>query len=232
MEKDNNFIYTGHENLLIMQHAQNYNKFLGKLIYHFGKKAHTVVDFGAGICAFGGGVRQWASKLICIEPDHFQNTILLEQGYDAYRSISEMPSAKVDYVYSVNVLEHIEHDGEALSQISSIMQPGGRLLVYVPSLPCLFSSMDTAVGHFRRYTKKNLINKVTNAGFTVVQCEYVDSLGILATLLYKLSGNSKGSINIKALKFYDYYIFPLSRICDRALRRIAGKNIFVVCEKP
>ncbi len=30
-------MYTGHENLLVMQHARNYNAFLGRLIRQYGK---------------------------------------------------------------------------------------------------------------------------------------------------------------------------------------------------
>ena len=92
--------------------------------------------------------------------------------------------------------------------------------------------MDTKVGHVRRYHRKDLIEKISIAGFVVMKQEYVDSLGVLATLVYKLAGNPEGHINNSALVAYDSFAFPLSRILDKVFCKIGGKNLLVVCEKP
>src|SRR5689334_21663708 len=95
------------------------------------------------------------------------------------------------------------------------LKKGGRLLVYVPAFQILFSSMDRKVGHVRRYTRQDLAEKVTAAGFRVVDNSYVDSIGFFVTLLYKLIGSDSGDINRKALIIYDRVLFPLSRLLDR-----------------
>lgn len=225
-------LYAGHENLLVMQHARKYNAFLGRLIRQYGTGAHTVVDFGAGVGALAGDVRLWASRLVCVEPDAVQMDMLKAAGHEVENGISVLPDASVDYVYSVNVLEHIDDDGAVLAEIYKVLRPGGRLLVYVPALQWLYSSMDAAVGHVRRYHMKDLTNKVASAGFVVVRQEYVDSLGVPASLVYKWAGDTSGHINVKALSLYDRIVFPFSRILDRLFGRIAGKNLLVVCEKP
>lgn len=232
MESESRIVYTGHENLLAMQHARNYNHFLGQLIHRFGEGAHTVVDFGAGLGALAEGVRPWANRLICVEPDSVQIGMLKDAGYETAESIAHFSPGSVDYVYSVNVLEHIHNDREVLKDIFTILKPGGRLLVYVPALQWLYSSMDTAVGHVRRYHMKELTEKVACAGFVVKTREYVDSLGVPATLVYKLAGNSNGSINTAALATYDHLVFPISRTLDKLFSQVGGKNLLVVCEKP
>ncbi len=46
------------------------------------------------------------------------------------------------------MLEHIEDDEAELIRISSILLPGGRILIFVPAHRFLMSRMDDDVGHF------------------------------------------------------------------------------------
>src|SRR5690349_21720540 len=58
---------------------------------------------------------------------------------------------RLDTVVCLNVLEHIEQDGAALGAMRDLLQPGGRLVLLVPSLRALYGTLDEALGHFRRY---------------------------------------------------------------------------------
>ncbi len=232
MTKDNSYTYSGHENLLAMQHARNYNAFLGKLIRKYGQGYSTIVDFGAGVGALAKTAKNWAGRLVCVEPDHKQLGFLQSSGFETVPDISVLPDASVDYVYSVNVLEHIEDDVGVLAEISRKLRPGGRLLIYVPALQWLFTNMDREVGHVRRYSRDELNGKLCGAGYRITHSIYVDSLGVLATLAYKWFANKQeGKINIGALKVYDRFVFPLSRVLDLLLGKLLGKNLLVVCEK-
>lgn len=231
MDSEEPFVYSGHENLLAMQHAHNYNRFLQKIIRRYGEGSATVIDFGAGVGALSEGVRGWAKHLICVEPDPKQMTILRVAGFEAIPDISSLPDTSIGYVFSVNVLEHIDKDTEVLAAIFRKLQPGGRLLIYVPALQWLFTSMDKEVGHVRRYSRTELNHKLSVAGYSVTHSVYVDSLGVLATLAYKWLGNKQGKLNVRALKVYDRVFFPLSRALDVFFGMWLGKNLLVVCEK-
>ncbi|HVR73536.1 MAG TPA: class I SAM-dependent methyltransferase [Planctomycetota bacterium] len=63
-----------------------------------------------------------------------------------------------------DVLEHIEQDEPALEKISTLLAPGGRLLLAVPSNPREWRWDDPFYGHFRRYTTKDMSKKLTQAG--------------------------------------------------------------------
>jgi SAM-dependent methyltransferase len=84
------------------------------------------------------------------EPSHFRQ---LKEG--------------VESVVCLNVLEHVEDDLGGLRNIYSSLAPGGRAIVLVPQDQRAFGTLDELVGHFRRYSKAELRDKMERAGFQV-----------------------------------------------------------------
>lgn len=72
-----------------------------------------------------------------------------------------------DLIGAFDVLEHIDDDRAALSQIHRACQPGGGVIFTVPQHPWLWSSTDDYAHHKRRYTRAELVGKVEDAGFKV-----------------------------------------------------------------
>jgi hypothetical protein len=70
------------------------------------------------------------------------------------------------------------------------------------------------------------------SGFVIQEARYVDSLGFLASLAYRALGNRSGTIDIKALRFFDRFIFPLSLAVDVLASPFFGKNLLVVARRP
>lgn len=225
------FVYSGHENLLAMQYAKKYNNFLkGELIrYSVGKK--KILDFGAGIGMYAQTFQDLGMAPICVEVDKAQSVYLEKKGYFVISTIKDVPQKSIDYVYTLNVLEHIENDAEEIKNIYDSLACGGILFVYVPAVPWIYSSMDRLVGHYRRYKKDELISKLKSVGFSIKRSEYVDFLGVWITLLYKLFDRTEGKVSPTSVRFYDQFIFPVSRLFDFFLKRIIGKNILIICEK-
>jgi SAM-dependent methyltransferase len=224
--------YSGTENLEVMADAINYNDFLVSLIGKEVKPGDLVVDFGAGIGTFSKQVAMAGHAVHCVEPDHRQLDRILALGLPASENIANFENDSVDVLYTLNVLEHIENDVEALEACYQKIKPGGSILIYVPAFNVLYSSMDKSVGHIRRYTRSTLAKKVRLAGFTVVRNEYVDSAGFFASLLFKMFGNDSGTINRAALILYDRYVFPLSRLADFICNKVFGKNVYLIARRP
>ena len=224
--------YSGAENLEAMTEAVNYNAFLVALIRDELRTGETIVDFGAGIGTFALAVAGHDRTVHCIEPDRRQLARILESGLPGSVDLEAVEDGSVDVLYSFNVLEHIDDDLAALRLCLRKLKPGGRLLIYVPAFELLYSSMDRMVGHFRRYTRKALGEKVCAAGFSVLRSEYVDSAWFFASLAFKYFGNDQGRINREALIAYDRFVFPVSRLADAVLSRLFGKNVFMVARRP
>lgn len=97
----------------------------------------------------------------------------------------EMIGDPFDTVICLNVLEHIEDDLFALEQMRDVLQPGGKLGLLVPAHQFLFGEFDRAVGHFRRYGKKELVGKLNQVGFIVREVKF---FSLLATLPWFING--------------------------------------------
>ena len=72
-----------------------------------------------------------------------------------------------DVVGAFDVIEHLDEDERVLSQMWRAVRPGGGALITVPQHRWLWSAEDDAGGHKRRYTRRELVEKVERAGFSV-----------------------------------------------------------------
>ena len=69
------------------------------------------------------------------------------------------------------VLEHVEDDVRALSEVGRVLRPGGVLALSVPADPTLFGPSDKWAGHVRRYTRPKLLEVCARAGLVVRRCD-------------------------------------------------------------
>jgi 2-polyprenyl-3-methyl-5-hydroxy-6-metoxy-1,4-benzoquinol methylase len=72
-----------------------------------------------------------------------------------------------DVIVSFDVLEHIEDDVTAISNINKMLHKGGRLIVTVPQHMFLWSQLDEIVKHKRRYSRRELVTKLQDNGFDI-----------------------------------------------------------------
>ena len=216
----------------VMDEAKRYTAFLISLVTDELAGCTRVLDFGAGDGRLAAAMHRNGFDVVAMEPDPELRAAISARGIS---SVAELPTGRAggfDGIYSLNVLEHIEDDIGALRSLRESLRPGGRLVLYVPAFQVLFSSNDTRVGHFRRYRMKNLSDLVQQAGMTVTRAEYVDSLGFLAALVYRFFGNRDGDLSIKSVRLYDRMVFPISRVLDRGLSAVLGKNLLITAIRP
>lgn len=225
--------YSGVDNLEVMRGAKRYQALLIDLVTSaVPRGVKRVVDFGAGLGTYADELAARGFEVICIENDPGLAHDLHRRGFAVYDQIEAVPANSQTYVYSLNVLEHINNDAAVAAQLSASLAPGGTLLLYLPAFQSLFSSMDKKVGHYRRYKLGPTVKLLQDLGLEVVTKRYVDSLGFVITLLFKLIGNSNGDINPTALRLYDQLVLPLSLALDHLTARFFGKNLMIVARKP
>lgn len=224
--------YTGVENLEVMREAENYNRYLQSLVELQAAGATRVIDFGAGSGTFAIPCVAAGFDLTAVEPDEHLRAMLTAARIRAVADVAALPDEAFQFAYTLNVLEHIEDDVEALRALRAKLVPRGRLLVYVPAFPLLTTSMDAKVRHIRRYTRATLRASLAAAGFEILEMRYADSLGFVATLMFKAVDNGRGDVNRRLLKLYDRLAFPVSRALDALTHRWFGKNLVALAAKP
>lgn len=87
-----------------------------------------------------------------------------------------LPSASVDAVVMLNVLEHIEQDAAAVAQVARVLRPGGIAVIEVPAGPHLYDVYDKYLHHYRRYQLDELCRLVERAGLVIAERSHLGFL--------------------------------------------------------
>src|SRR5262249_24146428 len=98
--------------------------------------------------------------------------------------IRKLRGQQIQTIVCLNVLEHIREDQMVLREMRALLPPGVRLLLLVPAHPRLFNGIDESVHHCRRYTMRDLRDKLRAAEFRIVLFYYFNVLGIIGWFLY------------------------------------------------
>jgi len=96
-----------------------------------------------------------------------------------------------------DVLEHVEDDISFLKMASSVLASGGRLYATVPGYQFLWSGEDVSAGHYRRYTLREIGEKLKMAAFEVDFATYIFRflpipIFFLRTIPYRLGFRKEG----------------------------------------
>ena len=200
-----------------------------------------VLEVGAGLGGTTVRLRHdGQTSWLCLEPDASLVARLRETLKDNPSAVSTTvkmgdltalsPDERFDSIIYIDVLEHIEDDHGELRRAAAHLAPGGALVVLCPAFQILFSEMDKALGHFRRYTKRTLA-AVFPRELEQRELFYLDSLGMIASLANKLFLR-QGAPSERQVKFWDGWIVPVSRaLLDRILLYSIGRSVIAVFRK-
>jgi hypothetical protein len=230
--------YQGTE-LELFADALNWKTYWSKSLSRYA--AGTVIEVGAGIgsstryiCAHSG-----IDRCICLEPDpnfavHLSNLVSTGSlpNYCEIRCsiLADLPSnVQADAIFYVDVLEHIESDFEEVATAATHLMPGGRLVVLSPAFGWLYTPFDKAIGHHRRYSRKD-VKRLTAPGLEVERVFFLDSLGLLLSMANRLILRSDAP-TAGQIKLWDRKIVPISTYVDRIFGFIGGRSIVIVWKK-
>jgi SAM-dependent methyltransferase len=200
-----------------------------------------VLEVGAGT---GGTTRVLCDgrpqRWVCLEPDSSLADRLIASIHDG--NLPDCCEARIgtladlvecdrfDTILYMDVLEHIADDGAELARAAEQLQAGGHLVVLAPAHQWLFTPFDEAVGHFRRYSRSAL-QAAGPVDLALLRCEYLDSIGMLASLGNRLF--LKSSMPSAAqIAVWDRLMVPLSRLVDPLIGYSLGKSVLAVWKKP
>jgi SAM-dependent methyltransferase len=219
--------------------ANNYNRWIADQFAPF--VGRSVLEVGCGI---GNLSRYWidcqAFVGIDIEPacvakciERFRDVPSARFFHDFVGGPGWVPrwsEYRPDTIIAINVLEHIRDDVAALRGWRDVVCAGGGgyICVFVPAFDFAYSAFDKRQGHYRRYTKAILRDRLAAASLDPVVLRYFNAPGLLAWwATYVLLGRQDpdaGQVSI-----YDKVFVPVIRRVEQMLAPPFGNSVVAVC---
>src|SRR5436309_1078822 len=223
----------GFTTLRRVEALRRYTGFLWELIRPY--VGRRVLEVGSGI---GVMTRYLASReaLLATDVDP-QYVELLQRTYADKPNVEVrlldlaaagddgLPRRGFDTVVCANVLEHIADDAAALRTMHDALVPGGRVVLIIPALRQLYGAIDKAIGHHRRYTRREITEQLCMAGFRDEHVSYLNVLGVPAWYLNARALRRRSVPGLQA-RVSDRLV-PLLRV-ERRLRPPFGMSLLAV----
>ncbi len=225
----------------IMSNADNYRKYLYLLLKPY-IKGH-ILEIGAGI----GNLTE---EVTINDNNQIKSITCIEEDIDCYKNLRSKfstsdlelnfilghfphvkPASKqFDLIFSFNVLEHIDDDVQAIKECYNLLSPGGVLFAFVPAFQCLYGSMDHKLKHYRRYSKKGIIEKTKLAGFCIEKIRYCNFIGFLGwyfnNRILKIESQKPNQV-----AFFDKIILPVQSKIEKYIEPCVGQNLYIAARK-
>lgn len=177
----------GYQTLLRLGRADRYNKWMfGRLAPYLGQR---VLEIGSGL---GNLTRYLIGRELVIASELNPRYLrILANTFEHHTRVRVLPldlaafepaaltDEAIDTVVCLNVLEHVEDDRRALRRLAETLVPGGRLILLVPAHRRLYGAIDRAIGHYRRYERAEIADRLRDAGCEVEHIGFFNSLGVL-----------------------------------------------------
>jgi SAM-dependent methyltransferase len=225
-----------------LEHLKKARGLTNWMFEQFEQDVHgRVLEVGAGIGTFSELLlTKPVSEALLMEP-HEPCVEVLEaafSGRDNVRVLAEaLPEApslakeseSVDFILCQNVLEHIENDAAALGAMARLLKPGGNLFLLVPANPRLYGPLDAAYGHFRRYTKTLVRERILGAGLMLDDLYSFNALGIPGWWVQNRRGED-AELSSRSLQAYEMLLRGWKPI-ERRWRPPAGLSVVARARK-
>ncbi len=223
----------GSHTLEVMSTATWYNKWLFEMSSkHLGEK---ILEIGSGI----GNFTEMLAKNHDVTATDINKDYLrilksdiknADSGFgDLEKNDFFFKTTKFNSIIAFNVLEHIRGDRKAIRNAFNLLKKNGKLIVIVPAHMFLFSNFDKSLGHFRRYTIDDFVEKAKSSGFVIKEVKYINWVGAVGWFLFmkilkkrELPSREVGIFNL---------IGPVLLQIEKFIRPAFGLSVYCVAEK-
>ncbi|HET7681155.1 MAG TPA: class I SAM-dependent methyltransferase [Xanthobacteraceae bacterium] len=157
-------------------------------------RGRTIADVGCAAGSFLDHVRGLPAKAIAIEPCEEYHDSLKARGYEVYAFAGDAKPAHgtADWAFSFSVIEHVGDAKKFLTDIKSLLKPGGRLLISTPNradalmqlLPEVYPSFFYRAVHRWYFDDASLRQAARHAGLDVVDVRCVHRFGLSNALIW------------------------------------------------
>ena len=128
----------------------------------------------------------------------------------------------------VNLLETVDDPASVITSLAQCLRPGGNLVVLVPQVQSLFSSLDRGMGHKRRFDEPELRKMIESCGLQIEREHQINKIGALSWWLFG-SVMHRAKMNRPGLKLWDKTVWFWRRV--DFLLPWSGLSLVIVARK-
>jgi len=191
------------------------------------------LEVGAGKGGLTNLYEKFTKDITLLELDNKLFQILKKKFKKKKIKIKNQTIDKIKFKYQTiiyfDVLEHIKDDLKEVKVASKKLKKSGNLIFNVPAHQLFYNEFDKAVGHFKRYNKKDFQDIEKKTDLKIEKLIYYDSIGLLFLILNKIFRLKK--TNLKNKIYFWNILIPLSKIIDKLTFNKFGKSLLCVFKK-
>jgi 2-polyprenyl-3-methyl-5-hydroxy-6-metoxy-1,4-benzoquinol methylase len=223
--------------LSVLEEAVSYHRWVfEKIRPHLGK---DILEVGCGIGNLTGFLLSQGRVIVAdmnqgylrIVENKFQGHPNLEEVllWDIRQEHPKNLCVPIDTIICSNVLEHVEDDNSVLKNFYQLLPSGGRLIILAPALKGLYNLLDKELGHFRRYSKEELIQKLIVNGFKIRYLKFFNLFGILGWLV---NGTllRRRFLSVRQVRIFNKMV-PLFIRVEKVIPTLVGQSLIAAGEK-
>ena len=199
-----------------------------------------ILDVGCGTGANLEMLKQYGeSEGVDVSDDALE--FCRKKGLKVHKGLAEelpFEDETFDLVTALDVVEHLDDDVAGLKEMLRVLKTGGKTLIFVPAFMWLWGVQDDISNHRIRYTRKEIVERLEKAGFTIERATYANITffaPILAgRVLMKLTGikpESENNVNVSALNGFFGKIFSSEKYWLKNANFPFGVSIVIVAKK-
>ena len=194
-----------------------------------------ILEVGAGCGSFTKSYMRNFHSITLTDMDNnsfnlLKKNFVNEKSVNVIKSSTKNIDKKFNTILYFNVLEHVKEDKLEIKTALEKLNNGGHLIVLVPAHQKIYSKLDKAVGHFKRYDidffKRN---KFENS--KVIKLHFLDFFGYLLYHLNKIFFKEETYPSNLKIFIWDKIFTPFTVVVDYLTGYKFGKNILCIYKK-
>jgi cyclopropane fatty-acyl-phospholipid synthase-like methyltransferase len=125
---------------------------------------YNVADIGVNDMFYTNKLKSFANGKVYAVDIIFPENETIRNNIICLNDVEKLPDNEFDCIIMMDVLEHIENHTLFFNKVVNKLKDNGMILITVPAWQFLFSTHDTRAQHYRRYSRKQLMDLLDDNG--------------------------------------------------------------------
>jgi SAM-dependent methyltransferase len=143
-----------------------------------------------------------------------------------------------DFVIAADVIEHVDDDAQAVREVHRVLKPHRHAIFTVPAFKVLWSRQDDIAHHKRRYRLPELLRRLREAQFEIVEIYYFNYLLFVPILaartlfkLLRIKIENEDQLNSPMMNSLFSLVFRADIATARHLHPPFGVSVFALVRR-